>query len=346
MVLRLGYVPDQKDIRDKRIMAVSLGRVGALPPEYDNGNGIIEKYDQGNANSCVGNSGSALFEYDDVKQGGSNIKPSRLAAYYLARAQDGWESFDGGASIRSCIKAFVEIGMVQEKDWPYDLSKVNVAPPSSAIQTAALHRALVYARIDQNNGALKSCLADKFLFIFGMSLYQNFQSSKTLSTGIVDLPSGSMIGGHAMLGVGYKDDGSMYPDRLPRYKCFNPWGPQYGDKGFWYIPYQMIEDPNMTSDIWTIRSVNDPDVITPEPPKPIEPPKPNPPIVVTPDPKPKPKPDPTPDPNPKPTPAKRHFAGFIQRVKGAGGVIVTPTTNDDAKTAAGMGNTLVDVIER
>jgi C1A family cysteine protease len=56
-------------------------------------------------------------------------------------------------------------------------------------------------------------------------------------------------GGHAVLGVGYDDNS----------KCFiikNSWGENWGDKGFFYMPYDYITDSDLCADFWVIQTVS------------------------------------------------------------------------------------------
>jgi C1A family cysteine protease len=57
-----------------------------------------------------------------------------------------------------------------------------------------------------------------------------------------------MIGGHAVLAVGYDDKGA-------RFTCMNSWSVQWGDKGFFYMPYSYLTTPQLAQDLWTVRTV-------------------------------------------------------------------------------------------
>ena len=37
----------------------------------------------------------------------------------------------------------------------------------------------------------------------------------------------------------------------------NSWGTNWGDKGYFYMPFDIVK-PNMSSDYWIIKSVNNP----------------------------------------------------------------------------------------
>ena len=51
-----------------------------------------------------------------------------------------------------------------------------------------------------------------------------------------------------MLAVGYDGKRRVFIVR-------NSWGPGWGAKGYFYMPYEYLLSPSLASDFWTIRSV-------------------------------------------------------------------------------------------
>ena len=78
-------------------------------------------------------------------------------------------------------------------------------------------------------------------------------SNDVAKTGIMIMPQpgDSVEGGHAVMCVGYDDKKQLFIVR-------NSWGTSWGDKGYFYMPYQVIQNTNMSSDFWVIKSVNNP----------------------------------------------------------------------------------------
>jgi C1A family cysteine protease len=60
-----------------------------------------------------------------------------------------------------------------------------------------------------------------------------------------------LLGGHAVLLVGYDKRKKVFIAR-------NSWGTNWGIKGYFYMPFDMVIKPNMSSDYWIIKSVNNP----------------------------------------------------------------------------------------
>ena len=106
---------------------------------------------------------------------------------------------------------------------------------------------IVAQRLDD----IKTCLADpahRNPIAFGVLLFDSFESDGVLSTGVVPMPdlnAESMLGGHAIVIVGYDDTRQMF-------EIMNSWGPSVGDGGYFWFPYQYILNTRLTSDFHTM----------------------------------------------------------------------------------------------
>ena len=58
----------------------------------------------------------------------------------------------------------------------------------------------------------------------------------------------SVLGGHAVLAVGYDDSQQRFIVR-------NSWGTGWGMQGYFTMPYAYLTERNLSSDFWTIRLV-------------------------------------------------------------------------------------------
>ena len=167
------------------------------------------------------------------------------------RVMEGDPSSDSGAAIRDGIKSVASQGACSEADWPYDISKFAVQPPQNCYTDAKLDLVTSYARVPQTIDAMRGVLAQQQPFVFGITVYDSFESQQVATTGIVPLPGGNeqMLGGHAILAVGYDD-------ALRAFIFRNSWGSGWGQNGYGMIPYTYLTNSDLASDFWTISAVS------------------------------------------------------------------------------------------
>lgn len=251
-----GWRPDLPDHRDFRLLTAAPI---TFPPHMDLRGGPL--YDQGSIGSCTANAVASMIRFVDVKLNLADFDPARLFIYYATRDIEGTTASDAGSSIRDAIQVIVYPGTPPESAWPYVESKFAVRPPQSAYDQAHAHEATAYLRVDQSETGFKSCLAAGYVFVIGFTVYENFESAQAATTGVIDMPQGSVIGGHAVMVVGY-DDPSQ------RFLCQNSWGAFWGQGGHFTIPYDYFTSSDLAADPWTIRAVSGD---APQPPVPVPP---------------------------------------------------------------------------
>jgi C1A family cysteine protease len=245
-----GWVPDLPDQRD-HIFSAPAPVLGTLPPSVDlRSQYPTTIYDQGQLGSCTANAIGAAFEFDLLKQGLSDFMPSRLFIYYNERVILGTVDSDSGAMIRDGIKSVRKQGVCTEDDWKYDIERFIEKPPASCYESALDNQALAYQRIPQTLNQMRGCLAHGFPFVFGFTVYESFESPEVARTGEAPLPGAgeAVLGGHAVLAVGYDDAAARFTVR-------NSWGPDWGDGGYFTLPYAYLTDRGLASDFWTISQV-------------------------------------------------------------------------------------------
>ncbi len=245
-----GWVPDLPDQRDLTYAAPAMF-LTALPTSVDLRSGCPDVYDQGQLGSCTGNAIAGAIQFDQIKQKLNDFVPSRLFIYYNERVVEHTVDSDSGAQIRDGIKVVAKYGAPPEDpDWPYDISKFRDKPSPKAYQDGAKNRITLYQRVTRTVNQMKGCLASGYPFVLGFTVYDSFEGSQVAQTGQVDMPQPgeTVVGGHAVLAVGYDD-------KQQRFIVRNSWGPHWGMKGYFTIPYQYLLESNLSDDFWTIRLV-------------------------------------------------------------------------------------------
>jgi C1A family cysteine protease len=247
---RYGWLPDLPDRRD-RIFAAPSATLLALPAHVDMRPQCPPVYDQGQLGSCTAQAIAAVLEFDQKKQGQADVfTASRLFIYYNERAILGTVDEDSGAMLRDGIKSVAKQGGPHEKLWPHVISRFRQKPIAAVYKDGALHEAILYQRLRQSIDQLKGCLADGYPFVFGFSVYESFESSAVAKTGEVPLPGAgeALLGGHAVVAVGYDDP-------TQRFIVRNSWGPSWGMKGYFTMPFAYLLDGGLCDDFWTIKMV-------------------------------------------------------------------------------------------
>ena len=225
-----------------------------LPRKVDLRPGCPDVYDQGSLGSCTANAIGGAYEFDEMKQKeAKHFTPSRLFIYYNEREMENSVEEDSGASIGDGVASVHTIGVCKETDWPYDIAKFAEKPTSELYVKAKKHVSGKFHRLDQNMFQVKTALIQGTPVMVGITLYDSFESQEVSATGIVPMPNvktESCLGGHAVLIVGYDDDKHQFIMR-------NSWGSTWGDKGYFYLPYNYMMSPDLASDFWVILDVKD-----------------------------------------------------------------------------------------
>jgi len=247
-----GWLPDLPDARD-HLYAAPIATLKKLPTVVDLRSKFPPPYDQGQLGSCTGNAIAGAVQFGRRKQKQKpDFNPSRLFIYYNERAIEGTINVDSGAQIRDGIKSVVKQGVCPEKIWPYQVGIFTKKPSTIAYGQASKYQVTSYSRLTQTLTQLKGCLASGYPFVFGFTVYESFESAQTAKSGIMPMPQASekVLGGHAVVAVGY-DEASQ------RFIIRNSWGPGWGKRGYFTMPYAYITESNLADDFWTIRLVED-----------------------------------------------------------------------------------------
>ena len=242
-----GWIPDFPDQRDFLYAALRPSGV-RLPKTVDLRSGMSPVEDQGQLGSCTGNALAGALEFLELKNGQPLVDLSRLFIYYNERTIEHTVSSDSGAMLRDGIKTLVTQGVCPEKKWPYVMSAFAKKPAAACYAAAKKHTIQTYHRI-VSLGEMRACLAEGYPFVFGFSVYESFESAAVAKTGVVKMPKSGerQLGGHAVCAVGYAD-------KDKRVLVRNSWGPAWGQKGYFTMPYDYVASRDLSDDFWTIRS--------------------------------------------------------------------------------------------
>jgi C1A family cysteine protease len=241
-----GWVPDLPDQRDA-VHSVLMAP-HSLPDRIDLRADCSPVEDQGNLGSCTANAIAGALEYMDKRAGRKFWNRSRLFIYYQERVLERSVPYDSGAMIRDGIKACHNVGVCDERLWPYKVARFAEKPSGEAYQHAMKEKISSYARVLTLDTMLAT-LAQGYPVVYGFTVYESFESAAVARTGVVPMPGPreQTLGGHAVLAVGYDK-----PAR--RALVRNSWGRVWGIKGYFWMPFDYLAARELSDDFWVIRA--------------------------------------------------------------------------------------------
>jgi len=194
--------------------------------------------------SCVGQSIIGAFELMLNKNYPDHFKDlSRLFVYYNARVIEGDPDLDIGVYVRDGIKAVNKWGVCSEEHWPYLTDKFATVPDAQSYLDAKTRSIKSYYRIKSIKDMISTIDAG-YPIVTGIEVFGDFDNIGINSNPIIPMPKDTdeSLGGHAITIVGY-DNSKEY------FICRNSYGEQWGDKGYFYMPYSYAE--LYVSDAWS-----------------------------------------------------------------------------------------------
>lgn len=244
---RYGWLRDIPDFRDRYFEPPKMMEI---PPQVDLRPLFPNVYSQGNIGSCTSQALAALIQYNEAKQKQSQgTSPSRLFIYYNERVLMNTTESDSGASMRTGIKSISQYGFCREDIWPYSTDKWRNKPNRTAYRLAVAHKINEYSRVGQDVNQLRTTLAAGNPFVFGFTVYESFESQEVKKSGLLPMPhQEKMMGGHAVIAVGYDDTDQTFLIR-------NSWGPEWGLEGYFKMPFSYISDPGLAADFWVVTQI-------------------------------------------------------------------------------------------
>jgi len=242
-----GWIHDKPDHRDK-IMKFKNKHYNRLLSKIDLRDSFGDIYNQGELDNCTSNAICAAFVYDQIKQKLPSFNPSRMFLYYNERLIEHSTEQDSGSSIRDGMKSINRKGLCKESLWPYEINHFKKKPNDLCYKEASYHSSLKYRKISHTLKEIKTALSNGYPIIFGFDVFENFENFDASNVSM-PLPEGEIIGGHAVVAVGYSDERECFLIR-------NSWGKEWGMDGYFMMPYEFITSKHC-SDFWILETVID-----------------------------------------------------------------------------------------
>jgi C1A family cysteine protease len=223
----------------------------AIPPVLDNSPKCSPIEDQGQTSSCTAHAIVGRLENLEIVEKEVFTRLSRLFVYWNERDKEGDTNEDGGAMISDGVMSVCTTGVCQESLWPFNTNEMFTKPNAAAFADAVHHKGLQFHAVNQTQDDLVHCLAAGNTIVFGITVFSSMESDEVAQTGLVPMPTADdqCMGGHAVLIVGYD-----LKKRLFRIR--NSWGPNWGDHGYFYLPFEYVLNPQLASDFFLITKIS------------------------------------------------------------------------------------------
>ena len=251
---RYGLLPSKKDHRDFGLSG-KFYFTATLPAKTDNLAFMGPVLNQGQQGSCTAHSEAAdreylhwktlsdLFSHSPAPTAYGMFSPS--FTYYQERKIDNsLDQGDCGSQIRTSCKVGQLYGNCLRSEMPYNDQDCSTAPTSGQLSDALKFPTGSYHAVPLVDD-MKHCIASGYNLKYGFNVYESFESDQMAKTGIwsPDVNNEQVIGGHAVLGIGYDDsvNGGSFLVR-------NSWGGDWGYKGNFWLRYQDAANSNILTD--------------------------------------------------------------------------------------------------
>lgn len=255
----MGWIKDYPDFRDYTLETAAikgpLKKVGIqgdkplkIPTSVDLRAWCSPIDDQDGIGACTAEAGVGLFEYMEKRAFGKYIDGSELFLYKVTRNLLGWTG-DTGAYLRTTMGAMALFGIPPDRYWPFIPAKYDIEPSQFLYALAQNYQALSYYRLDPAGTTpasllinIKNHLACGLALMFGFTCYSSLWSAVG---GKIPFPKPGegVIGGHAIVAVGYDDSIVITNGTVSTRGAFlirNSWGTGWGMSGYGYLPYEYV----------------------------------------------------------------------------------------------------------
>lgn len=251
--LGLRLTPNRRRVRldAEDLLPLNMRKPGGLPVKVDLRQWSSPIDNQGELGSCTGFSIKAARELMLKRDGQPAYAPlSALFLYYYERKREGTIDEDAGAMITTGFEVLKDVGISREATWSYDDSNDNnpdtkekfQLPPSAEAYSDARNYRVKTIRSLESLRNIRYELANRNPVVIGIEVYEAFFDTKT---GMLPKPNPNekSQGGHAVTIVGYDDAQKVLIVK-------NSWGNDWGDKGYFYLPYEYVK-LGLASEAWT-----------------------------------------------------------------------------------------------
>ncbi len=212
-----------------------------LPSSVDLSNNMPTPGNQGNQNSCVGWAvGYAIKSYHEKLEMGWELNSPNtvFSPSYIYNQINNAE--DLGSKPSDAFNLLVNSGAATWATMPYNVNDYLTQPTSLINESANNFKAKEYKRLTDKD-QMKAALANKHPIMIAIRINNTF-SPLHGSDSVYSSAGNYNPGGHAVTITGYDD--SKYGGA---FKIINSYGIDWGDNGYFWLPYDRVSDHIMVA---------------------------------------------------------------------------------------------------
>jgi len=240
MDFRKGLIPSPPDSRDYVLKAMVKPLRIPTPDECYQWLQWATPVKYQADSDCAAFTGNAVAELYNTKEFEKPIDLSEQFLYGEAKKIDGIPE-EKGTYLRAILSVLKNTGVCEEFYLPYE----GRYPPQGKMyeggyENAQIYKILSYATVSTDKNSMKQAIFQTGPVLAGIMVWESFE--KTGEDGIVTMPIGKQLGGHAIAIVGYDSIGFI---------AKNSWSPYWGKDGYCTIPYDIWDIINL-KEAWSI----------------------------------------------------------------------------------------------
>lgn len=198
-------------------------------------------------NSCTGWAVGYYFKthQERVERGWDLSDPGhRMSPMFLYNQING--GVDQGSNLFDALYLLWDHGCAPSSQMGTNVS-YTLWPSETAFDSALLYRCqnvgAPWFQIGSASGVnyAKQLLSENKCLVFNISVFSNFDNINNFDTCYCAADSyGTNRGGHNLCMVGY-DDAKATHDGVGAFRCVNSWGTGWGNGGYWWLSYQIVQ---------------------------------------------------------------------------------------------------------
>ena len=240
--------PDHKDFRVGYVDTSLLNPTIMLPQ--------VPILNQANQGACGGHGGAGAREtLEAIANAALGNAPlvtlSRAFIYWRARFYEQTQDQDSGVQIRDVVKVLQTDGVCTEQEFPYNPNDFRSVPSDFDYTAAAQYKILTYTRLNSSD-EVWSELNNLHPVILGIAVHKSFET-QVGKDGIVPVPTPDdpLLGYHCVYSNGRTID-PQNTNNGGKFRVPNSWGEGFGDAGNAWLTDAYLNNPNLTTDAWSI----------------------------------------------------------------------------------------------